>query len=256
MLEKVKVKNSKGQNIAAVINRPEKQSEKLAILCPGYLDSKDYNHLAILAEELAKRDFTVVRFDPTGTWESEGSISDYSTTQYLKDIKSVKDYILEEGSFTFILLGGHSMGGRVSLLYAQIDPNISMVLAIMSSYKKGLGVNGDKKWQIEGAQVNNRDIPGNTNENKQYLTPVSFLRDSNKYNVLDGIGKLHVPILFIAGEKDVLCPPAIVQEIFNKANEPKKFIIIPNIGHDYRKSLSEIKMVNNEIIDYLKFDQN
>lgn len=249
--EKVKIKNSIGKNISAVINRPEKQTKKLAILCPGYLDSKDYDHLAFLARDLVKKDFTVIRFDPTGTWESEGSISEFSYTQNLKDIKSVKDYMMKEGNYNYILLGGHSMGGRMSLLYAPADHDISAVLVIMSNYKKSIG-KIEEKWMKEGIRIDIRNVPGNENKKIQYLTPLSFLHDSNKYNVLDRIKELHIPILLIAGEKDVLCPPSFVKEIFDKANEPKKFFIIPNIGHDYRHYIDQIKMVNGVIIDNLK----
>lgn len=250
--EKVKIKNSIGQNITAIIHYPQKETRKLAILCPGFLDSKDYSHLILLAEELVKKDFTVVRFDPTGTWESEGLISNYNTTQYLKDIKNVKEYMFKKKNYNFILLGGHSLGGRVSLFYASTDSDISVVLAIMSNYHKAPNPNKEEKWKTDGIKINNRDLPDDIDKNKEYLTPYSFIQDSAKYNVLDIIKGLHIPIIFIAGEKDTLCPSSVVKTIFDKANEPKKFIILPNIGHDYRKNISEIKIVNNAIIKLLE----
>ncbi|MFH1392761.1 MAG: hypothetical protein ABIG90_03810, partial [bacterium] len=91
-MHKIKIKNSKGKNITAVINYPEIQTGKLAILCPGYLDSKDYDGLLKLAEALAEKGYTVARFDPTGVWESEGDISEYTMTQYLDDIKYILEY--------------------------------------------------------------------------------------------------------------------------------------------------------------------
>ena len=36
-----------------------------------------------------KLGYTVVRLQPTGTWDSEGDILDYTTTQYLVDVKHV-----------------------------------------------------------------------------------------------------------------------------------------------------------------------
>ena len=64
-----KIPSSKG-NLAAAVHYPETKTERLAILCPGYVDSKDYKHLVGLAEALSKQGYTVVRFEPTGTWES------------------------------------------------------------------------------------------------------------------------------------------------------------------------------------------
>lgn len=75
------IPSSKG-NLAAVVHYPDLQTDKLAILCPGYLDSKDYKHLVGLSAALCDKGCTVVRFDPAGTWESGGEISDY--TNYTK----------------------------------------------------------------------------------------------------------------------------------------------------------------------------
>ena len=65
---KLKIQN----RISAVIDYPETESKGLVILCPGYLDTKDYKRLVQLGIDLAQAGFTTVRFDPTGTWESDG----------------------------------------------------------------------------------------------------------------------------------------------------------------------------------------
>lgn len=94
--EKMLISNSRGKKIAAVIQRPDEETNKLAILCPGFLDSKDYAHLRMLADDLVEQGYTSVRFDPTGTWESESDISEYLTSQYLNDIRSVLDFMLQQ----------------------------------------------------------------------------------------------------------------------------------------------------------------
>jgi len=160
-MEPVKIPNLNGQSLAAVIHRPAVKTEKLAILCPGYLDTKDYTHLTMLAEDLASQGYTAVRFDPTGTWESDGDISEYLTSQYLKDIESVLEHMLAEGGYSYILLGGHSRGGQVSILYAARDLRISEVLGIMPSHAP---VEGKRRedWESAGVSNSSRDIPGNT----------------------------------------------------------------------------------------------
>jgi pimeloyl-ACP methyl ester carboxylesterase len=256
MEEKIKIPNSIGKNISVVISRPEKETGKLAILCPGFLDTKDYAGMIGLANKLcALGGYTVVRFDPTGTWESEGNISDYSMTQYLKDVRSVKEYMLKNGIYSYILLAGHSRGGRVSLLYAIQDPDISMVVGIMPS-ATSIPRGADKqrnndKWKEAGVQISTRDVPDSQAERKSFAVPYSFLEDSLKYNVLDEIQKLHTPLLLVAGELDTLIPPEEIKSVFDKANEPKKFIIIPGVGHDYRHNFSEVEKVNQEIISHL-----
>jgi len=255
-MQKITIKNSKGQNIAAVVHSREGETRKLAILCPGFLDSKDYHHLAGLGEALAKEGYTAVRFDPTGTWESEGDISEYNTTQYLQDIKSVKAYMFEEQKYDHLLMVGHSRGGRVSLIYSANDPEVSKVVGIMpsaiSTPRDSAKQRRNDKWKEEGKMTSKRDVPGNEKEVREFTVPYSFLEDSMKYDTFEEASKIHVPILLITGEKDTIIPPEEVKEIYSNANEPKKFVIIPGIGHDYRHNLGEVEIVNKVIVDYLK----
>lgn len=235
--------------IAVVIHRPETKTEKLAILCPGYLDSKDYNHLVFLADDLSSSGYTVVRFDPAGTWESGDNISDYNTTQQLEDIKSIIEYMLQEQNYEYILLGGHSRGGYVSILYASRDPRVSVVLAIMSPYSLIRTVNTDKinKWKIDGFKTSSRDVP-NSNEKREFSVPYSDMEDSKKYDLLEDVKKLKIPLVLVAGELDDVIPPSDVRLIYDNANEPKNLVILKNINHDYRHNINNIKLVNEKIL--------
>ena len=249
MEEKIKIKTSGGKNISAVIHRPKIATEKLAILCPGFLDSKDYNHLIYLANDLTVLGYTVVRFDPTGTWESEGDISDYTTTQQLEDVKNIIEHLLQERSYTKILLGGHSRGGFVSILYAIRDPRVSTVLAIMSPYSLIRTVNKEKieKWKEDGFKVSVRDIP-NSQVKRKFKVSYSDIEDGEQYNILNEIERLHTPLILVAGELDDVIPPEDVRLIYDKANEPKQLIVLEGIDHDYRHDVGEIEKVNKQIL--------
>ena len=244
-LNKVKI-----NKISSVIHYPDKPSEKLAILLPGYLDSKDYPHLIALAEDLKNDGYTAVRFDPTGTWESGGDISDYTITQYLKDIKNVLEYMLQQKDYRRILLGGHSRGGMVSILYAARDPRISNVVGIMSSSGPIEGKMREE-WQKTGIRTSYRDLPDKKDQRIKFNVPFSHAEDRDKYNVVEDVKKVKVPIILVAGELDDLVLPDDVREIFSNANEPKKFVIVKGIDHDYRLNNQDIKKVNREIIDWL-----
>lgn len=250
-MEKVKIPNSKVQNLAAVIDRPKIATSKLAILCPGFLDTKDYTHLAELAKTLVNRGYTVARFDPTGTWESEGKIADYTTSQYLADVKSVLEYMLRESDYKHVLLGGHSRGGMVSILYAARDRRISTVVAIMPSSPYTFTGKRREEWEKTGVCVALRDVP-EKGGNREFRVPFSHVTDREQYNVFEDVKKVRAPLILVTGELDKAVLPEHVKMIFDLANEPKKFIEIPKIGHDYRHSLSEVTIVNEEIMNSLK----
>lgn len=248
---KVKIPSSKGK-LSVVIHYPEHETGRLAILCPGFLDSKDYKGLVGLSEVLSNEGYTVVRFDPTGTWESEGDISDYTTTQYLEDIKNVLEYVLSQASYKHVLLGGHSRGGQVSILYAARDKRISLVLGIMASSKHTMTGQRYKNWEKTGVSISSRDSPNNKDKKREFRVPFSHVMDREKYDVMEDIKKIKVPIIIIAGELDKTCLPEHVKEIFDKANQPKHFLMISGIGHDYRHNSNEVELVNKQIIKLLK----
>lgn len=245
-----KIDSEKG-GIAIAVHKPKTKMDKLAILCPGYLDSKDYAHLVALANMLARRGYVAVRFDPTGTWESGGEISDYTTTQYLEDIRTVLEFMLGEDGFKNVLLGGHSRGGQLSVLYAARDNRISTVLGIMAPTGKPYSDDDEEKWKKEGVRISQRDLPGGKEGKKEFRVPFSHALDKNKYNGYEDIVKIHAPVVLIAGELDELVTPEETKELFDKANEPKKMAVIENIGHNYRFNDKEIEIVNKKISELL-----
>ena len=249
-MERTRIPNTRGGTISAVIHRSEINTGKLAILCPGYLDTKDYAHLVDLADRLAKLGYTVVRFDPTGTWESDGAISEYLMSQYLEDIKSVLEYMLVEGGYTYVLLGGHSRGGQVSLLYAARDSRISEVLGIMPSHGSIEGTRRTE-WEVAGVKESDRDIPG-SEERKHFAVPFQHVIDRDQFDALRDMKNIHVPVYLFAGELDDLVAPEEVQELFDAANEPKRYFVFKGIDHDYRLNPVQVQSVNEQIISILQ----
>lgn len=248
-IEKLKIASSKG-SLAVAVHYPKEGTEKLAILCPGYLDSKDYRGLVVLAEDLSKKGFTVARFNPTGTWDSEGDISDYTMTQYLKDIESVLEFMLDGKKYSQVLIGGHSQGGQMAILFAARDRRISMVLGIMPSSGPTLG-SKRKEWKESGFDISTRDLPGDRNNRIEFKVPFSRVLDRDQYDAVKDVGKIKVPIILVAGELDDIVPKESVEKLYDNANQIKKYVIIPEIGHDYRLNESEIMIVNKEILKQL-----
>ncbi len=250
-IERTKIPSSKGK-LSAAIHYPKTETGKLAILCPGYLDSKDYKHLVELANVLGEIGYTVVRFEPTGTWGSDGNISDYTNTQYLEDIKEVLEYMLSQKRYTHVLLGGHSRGGQLSIIYAARDPRISYVVAIMPSSKHTMTGQRYKDWEKTGVSISHRELPDNGDRKREFRVPFSHVEDRERYDVMADVKKIKVPIIIVTGELDEVCLPKHVKEIFDEANPPKNFLMIPGIGHDYRYNDDEIELVNKEILNVLK----
>lgn len=224
-------------------------SSKGVILSPGFLDSKDYAHLVSLADELQKRGFTVARVDAFGTWASKGSISDYMLSRRLKDVSEAVSFLKKEYGIETFVLGGHSMGGRVSAFYAVLHPEcITGIIDIMGSMSLGSALH----WPEDGIYRSKRDLPSDPTQTISFEVPKSFVEDASKLNPKELLAKLNLPILFIAGGEDKIVSLERMREGFGYANEPKKFVVIPGIGHDYRKLPEQIPLVNEQILRFIQ----
>ncbi len=251
----LRIPNSIGGTISAVVHYPDGDPKGLAVLCPGHLDTKDYDHLVELARDLAAIGYTTIRFDPTGIWESSGTIDQYSMSQYLEDIRVVVDFMFREAMYRDVFLIGHSIGGMLAILYAARDRRVTKVVGIMAPYiyvRPNLEEERGEKseWARTGFRISRRDVPG-SKRIVEFSVPYSFVRDAKKYSLLDEVPKLETPLLLIAGEKDDLVPPDYVKMIYDKANEPKEVVVMEGMGHNYREHPEEIALINKEIIRFL-----
>lgn len=249
---KVLIPNSIGSNISAVIHHSDGVTDKLVVIMPGHLDSKDYPHLVGLADDLAGKGYTTIRFDFTGTWESDGSITDYSIPQQLNDIGNVLKFMCAQHAYSFIALGGHSRGGFVSILYAIKDPKVSAVFGLMSPYQLNRTVDEKKValWKKEGFRISVRDISG-SKQQREFKVPYVNMEDANHYDLLIEVSENRAPLLLVAGELDDVVLSDDVKKIYVNANEPKKLVVMKGMDHDYRHHPEQIKLVNQEVIEFL-----
>lgn len=61
--------------------------------------------------------------------------------------------------------------------------------------------------------------------------PVRLLMD-DRYESIEKIGKVDVPLLIIHGEQDTLIPVAMARDLAAAAREPKRLVTIPDAGHN------------------------
>jgi hypothetical protein len=230
----------------SVIAKGNKNASKLAIVIPGRLDSKDYANVVSHLTYLSKKGFYAVSFDPPGTWESEGNISIYTTTNYIKVVNEIIEYYGNKPT----LLIGHSRGGSVSMLCGS-NPNVIGIVCIMASYGKP---SPPSKEAIKaGCQISYRDLPpGNkkTPKQKTFKLPLNYFKDGRKYSPVKSLMKLSKPKLMIYSESDEFVKIDMIKEENKEMPEPKMISEIYS-EHEYRYNKKIIEEVNNTIGEFL-----
>jgi len=201
-------------------------------------------------EFLAERGYYAVSFDPPGTWESDGDINLYTTSNYLKAIFELIEYF--DSPPTFIM--GHSMGGSMSMYAAVRSDTVKAFAAIMSAPSFVREDNYDERvtrWQEAGIKLSYRDLPDDPAKKKEFRLPFSFSEDSRQYTAIEDLKTLTKPKLFVAGNKDTSVPVQIVKDAYRLAANPKELHILKS-GHDYRRHPRMIKEVNQIVGNFLQ----
>lgn len=231
----------------AVLTRGDDRANRLAVLIPGRLDTKDYANFVSHAEYLAARGFYAIAFDPPGTWESPGDIDIYTTTNHLKAIDELIAYF---GNKPTLLLG-HSRGGTAAIL-ASMNPAVTGIALILSNYSNPSAP--DANALKTGFQISHRDVPPGdheTKEQKEFKLPLSYWDDAKRYDPLAVLQKCAKPKLIISSTHDEFISVQRVQEIYDSIPKPKMLRVI-NSEHDYRRNSEAITAVNEAIGEFLK----
>ena len=224
----------------ATYSKGHSSSDKLALVLPGKLDTKDYAHMRSHVDYLADKGFFALSFDPPGTWESPGDIRLYTMTNYLKAVDELINYFGNKK--TFIM--GHSRGATISML-SSTNSSVIAYASIMSTFTKGgFQEKKDEAWEEKGYMISKRDLPpGGGLKEKQFKLPYSFFEDQTQYDITEELMRSTKPKLFVFGKHDALATPTIVKKTFNSFSDPKELYEL-NSDHDYRLSPKLIREVN------------
>lgn len=128
---RVRIPNEKGQKLASEIYKPEKSGKMpAAIILHGFTGYKESADLVDLADRLAQQGIVSIRFTSSGFGDSEGTLEqDNRLSNHRSDTKSIYAYISKLPYVDVSRLGvyGHSMGGKLAVLFCSDKPNIKAV---------------------------------------------------------------------------------------------------------------------------------
>jgi pimeloyl-ACP methyl ester carboxylesterase len=229
-----------------------KSAENLAIVLPGFLDTKNHPHMRSHVDFLATKGYFALSFDPPGTWGSAGDIDQYTMTNWLRAIEEVIEFFGSRPTLT----AGTSRGGSMAMLAAIRNPAVMAFAAIMSkaSYAPDAEtIHPMGEWQAAGRREFNVTIPGRPGVKQHFVVPYSVVEDTQQYNLLGDLYKLSKPKLFIAGRQDTTVKPEIVEAAYHAAAEPKKLVVV-DADHIYRRRpevIAEINQALGEFVDQI-----
>ncbi len=150
---------------------------------------------------------SVFIFDYRGYGRSDGSPSEEGT---YADARGALAWLREKGwAADHTIYFGRSLGAGVATQLALEAPPAGLVLETPFPSIAAMG---------------RRHYPG--------LYAVLGWSVRSRYDTLEKIGDIHVPLLIFQGSADAIVPPQMARQVFEAANEPKQFHLIPGAGHN------------------------
>ncbi|MEO6238619.1 MAG: alpha/beta fold hydrolase [Vicinamibacterales bacterium] len=167
---------------------------------------------------LAKYGFGVLLFDWPGHGESDGAVVLGEPER--QALQGAVDYLVKQPGVDPGRIGavGFSIGSAIALQVAARDPRLRALV-------------------LEGAYTNSNEL-ARVQSGWLMQWPVrlaGLMAGTNGVQPIDAIRQLgHRRVLVIAGSSDRAVPPAISRRLYEAAEQPKEFWLVPDAGHgDY-----------------------
>lgn len=226
----------------------------VAVLLPGFLDSRLGPGTASLAQALAAAGVTALTVDPRGSGESDGTPEHLAPRHQLAELGLLLDEIGRVETVERVVLAGHCYGGLLAMLGAARDPRVTDVVALMPTRYFIWPEDYDERrdtWRQAGARAFVReDVDRGTR--REYRVPYSVVADARSHDWPAAVAGLRQRILFVAGELDAGVPTASVRELYRRCGSRCKHLaVLPGVQHDYRDHPDQIEAVSSAVLHWL-----
>ncbi|MBD1823848.1 alpha/beta fold hydrolase [Cyanobacteria bacterium FACHB-DQ100] len=200
---------SNQEQFMPIANEPTrilKSSKVMLYLCGVGRNMGDHNYLARM-QAFRQLGFSVLVFDYRGYGQSTGNFP--TESQVYQDAEAAWDYLQQKVPANQVVIYGESLGGAIALELAIKHPD-AKGLILQSSFTSIAEV------------TKQRGLFG--------LFPIDILL-TERFNSLEKIRSLKVPVLFLHGTQDSVVPVRMSQMLYDTAPESKQLFLISGADH-------------------------
>lgn len=253
--QKVWFENLRGQKICGLLYLQEEKSPAILMVhgMLSWTDKHEFGEFVEISKRLQEAGYSTLRFDFSGHGESDGDHVDVSVENYKDDMKCALDFLFEQNiDKDNVGVLANSFGGVVTIMLNDERVKVMMLNSppVISKDKiEPVFSDANPNWEEE---VNEKgyfiykkyDCP----ENRKKVG-MGIYNFSKKTNLLKEIKKVKKPIYFFCAELDGYLSVENGKELFESANEPKKFILMKGAEHCSSNKVEELTKLIIEFFD-------
>lgn len=152
----------------------------------------------------------VLLIDYRGYGQSDGGFP--TESKVYQDAQAAWSYLTRERQIRphQIFIYGHSLGGAIAVDLAMQHPEAAGLI-------------------VESSFTSIREMIDH--RGRYGIFPVNLIL-TQRFDSIDKVKSLQLPVLFIHGTADTLIPPQMSQSLFAATPEPKQLVLVPGAGHN------------------------
>ena len=225
--EKFDFRNAEGQQLAALLDRPDGPVRAVALFAHCFTCGKDNKAARQIAEGLKLHGIAVLRFDFTGLGASEGEFANTTFSSNVDDLIAAADHLRQTLAAPAIFIG-HSLGGAAVLAAAHRIAEARAVVTINAPFDPAhvTGLFGGRTREIETKGEVEVTIAG-----RSFRVRRAFLDDVAEQKLSQHLAGLRKALLVFHAPTDDIVGIDNASHIFTAAKHPKSFISLAGADH-------------------------
>lgn len=238
-----------GHRVAAILTSQNAGTDKIAVLCHGFLSSKTSSTNNALTRALVDQGIATFRFDFFGQGESEGPFDQITVSLAVEQAQRAVDLMIERG-YRHIGLMGSSFGGLVSILTASQRTDLAClalkcpVVDFPEELRLEFGEDGMAQWKATDM------IPNIMGGPDRIPLHYAFYEDALRRIAYVPAQSITAPTLIVQGDKDEHVPLHQSRQLYDALQVKKHLELLPGADHQFTKGSDFLRMTQ-VIADWL-----
>ncbi len=230
-----------GHRVAAILTTPNGGTDKVSILCHGFLSSKTSSTNNALTRMLAGQGIASFCFDFFGQGESEGPFDQITVSLAVEQAQRAVDLMRDRG-YRHIGLMGSSFGGLVSILTASQRTDLTClalkcpVVDFAEELRLEFGDEGMAQWKATDTIPN---IMGGLDQIPLHYT---FYEDALRQIAYVPARSITAPTIIVQGNQDEHVPLHQSQQLYEALQVKKHLEMMPGADHQFTKGPDFLRM--------------
>ncbi|MCP9447525.1 MAG: lysophospholipase [Nitrospira sp.] len=238
-----------GHAVASLLSAPDGGSDRIAVLCHGFLSSKTSTTNKTLTRILNERGIATFCFDFFGHGESEGPFELITNTVAVDQTMAALDLVRRNG-YRKIGLMGSSFGGLVSILTTAQRTDLAClalkcpVVDFAEELRLEFGDEEMARWKATGTVP---DILGGPD---RVPLRYAFYEDCLRSIAYEPASVITAPTIIVQGDRDEHVPLHQSRKLYERLGGKKRLEMIAGANHQFTKA-EDFKRMTALIADWL-----